>query len=288
MSSAHRARSASTWADACQALVRSCSIAVGSTERPGRLPSRDSRRCRELAEVVKVCASWCRDGPQPRTSATASMTAARSVTLCASSPDSRAAACRLASCDESDGAVPVVRPAAVLPEWARKMTTPATTAMSTAATIIRTGGRRERRWPSGTDTGRRPPSIGMGRSSGGTGPKPSKRVASRSAGGGCPPSGGTGHGCGADGRGGGHRGAYQDSQGVDSVCGTGAARGDSGDGNAGCGAVTAGNCAVDGWDGAALPVADCPHTGQNRDPGCTGCPHAGLPEPASLAIVTAG
>ena len=38
----------------------------------------------------------------------------------------------------------------------------------------------------------------------------------------------------------------------------------------------------------ALPAAGCPQTGQNKNPGCTGCPHAGLPEPATPAIVTAG
>jgi len=56
----------------------------------------------------------------------------------------------------------------------------------------------------------------------------------------------------------------------------------------GGGAGTAGNGAVNGQDGAALPVTDCPQTGQNRDPGCTGCPHAGLPELVAPATVTAG
>jgi hypothetical protein len=32
-------------------------------------------------------------------------------------------------------------------------------------------------------------------------------------------------------------------------------------------AGTAGNGAVSGWDGAALPLAGCPQTGQNRAPG---------------------
>ena len=69
--------------------------------------------------------------------------------------------------------------------------------------------------------------------------------------------------------------------------GSGAAKGDNGGGNVDSGAAeTAGNGAVDGWDGAA--VTGCPQTGQNQDPGCTGCPHAGLPEPARPAIVTAG
>jgi hypothetical protein len=76
---------------------------------------------------------------------------------------------------------------------------------------------------------------------------------------------------------------------VDSGCGRGAAAGDTGADNADCGkAGTTGNGAVDGSDGAALPVAGDPQTGQNKNPGCTGCPHAGLPEPATPAIVTAG
>jgi hypothetical protein len=70
---------------------------------------------------------------------------------------------------------------------------------------------------------------------------------------------------------------------------SGAAMGDSGGGNVDCGeAETTGNGAVDGWDGAALTAVGCPQTGQNQDPGCTGCPHAGLPESATPAIVTAG
>ena len=63
--------------------------------------------------------------------------------------------------------------------------------------------------------------------------------------------------------------------------------GDTG-GNVACGeAGTTGNGAG-GWGGATLPVAGCPQTGQNRDPGGMGCPHAGLPEPVAPAIVTAG
>jgi hypothetical protein len=63
--------------------------------------------------------------------------------------------------------------------------------------------------------------------------------------------------------------------------------GDSGGGNVACDeAETTGNGAVDGWDDTALPVAGCPQTGQNQDPGCTECPHAGLLEPATPAIVT--
>ena len=50
-------------------------------------------------------------------------------------------------------------------------------------------------------------------------------------------------------------------------------------GTAGCRAVS---------DGGVLPAVGWPQTGQNRDPGCTGCPHAGLREPATPAIVTAG
>ena len=119
---------------------------------------------------------------------------------------------------------------------------------------------------------------------------PSTRVASGSTGGGGTPSGGIGHGCGpVDGDDDGRRGAYQESQGVDSGCDRGAAAGDTGADNADCGtAGTTGNGAVDGSGGAALPAADCPQTGQNKNPGCTGCPHAGLPEPATPAIVTAG
>jgi hypothetical protein len=70
---------------------------------------------------------------------------------------------------------------------------------------------------------------------------------------------------------------------------SGAAMGDSGGGNVDCGeAETTGNGAVDGWDGAALPVVGCPQTGQNQAPGDTECPHAGLLEPATPAIITAG
>ncbi len=127
----------------------------------------------------------------------------------------------------------------------------------------------------------------MGGSPDGT--RPSARVASGPAGGGCTPSGGAGHGCGPGGGGGGRRGAYQESQGTDSGCGGGAAAGATGGGNADCGkAGTTGNGTVDGWDGAAPPVAGPPQTGQNRVPGCAGCPHARLPEPATPAIVTAG
>jgi len=76
---------------------------------------------------------------------------------------------------------------------------------------------------------------------------------------------------------------------VDSGCDRGAAAGATGADNAVCGkAGTTGSGAVDGSDGAALPAAGCPQTGQNKNPGCTGCPHAGLPEPATPAIVTAG
>lgn len=81
---------------------------------------------------------------------------------------------------------------------------------------------------------------------------------------------------------------------MDSACDRGAVEGDTGAdsadwGKADCGrAGTAGNGVVDGSDGAALPAVGCPQTGQNKNPGCTGCPHAGLPEPATPAIVTAG
>ena len=65
--------------------------------------------------------------------------------------------------------------------------------------------------------------------------------------------------------------------------------GDTGGGDVDRGeAGTAGNGAVDGWDGAVLSAASCPQTGQNQDPGGTGCPHAALPESATPAIVTAG
>jgi hypothetical protein len=76
---------------------------------------------------------------------------------------------------------------------------------------------------------------------------------------------------------------------VDSDCDRGAAAGATGADNADCGkAGTTGSGAVDGSDGAARPGASCPQTGQNKNPGGTGCPHAGLPEPATPAIVTAG
>jgi len=75
--------------------------------------------------------------------------------------------------------------------------------------------------------------------------------------------------------------------------------GDSGGGNVDGGSSgTAGNGAVDGRGDLALPVAvlpvavlpdsGWPQTGHNRDPGCTGCPHAGLPVPATPTTVTAG
>ena len=93
--------------------------------------------------------------------------------------------------------------------------------------------------------------MAVGGSPDGTRPRPSTRVASGSAGGGCTPPGGAGHGCGPDGGGGGRRGAYQESQGVDSGSATGAAMGDTdGDGEEG---IT-GNGAVDGWGGAARLV----------------------------------
>jgi hypothetical protein len=192
----------------------------------------------------------------------------------------------------------VVLAVAVLPEWLRKMTRLATIATSTAATITGTSGRRERRGPPEPGANRRSPSIAVGGPSDGTGAGPSTRVASGSAGGGGPPPGGgdwnavgaasqsaevagagpgaspggTGHGCGPDGDDG-RRGAYQESQGEDSGA-----------------SETTGNGAVDDGDGDGdgLSATDCPHTGQNRAPGCTGCPHAGLPEPATPAIVTAG
>jgi hypothetical protein len=76
---------------------------------------------------------------------------------------------------------------------------------------------------------------------------------------------------------------------VDSGCDRGAAAGATGADNADrVEAGTTGSGVVDGSDGAALPVAGCPQTGQNKNPGCTRCPHAGLPEPATPAIVTAG
>ena len=136
--------------------------------------------------------------------------------------------------------------------------------------------------------------------------RPSTRVASGPAYGGCIPPGGVGHDCGPDGGGGpdggagrtaeagrtaaaARRGAYHESQGVDSGCGGGAAAGDVSGGHADGGvAGTAGNGAVNGWDSAAPLVAGCPQTGQNRASGCTECPHAQLPEPVTPAIVTAG
>ena len=262
------ARSVSTWADACQARVRSCSIAAGSRERPGRLPSRESRL------PGADCA-----GEGPRVLAQGRAAAARVRgriddggtvgDALRQRPDSRTAACRRASCDEADGVVP---PAALLPESARKMTTPATTATSAAATITRTSGRRGRCGPPEAGASRRSPSIAVGRSPDGAGPRSSNRVASGSPGGGrAPPRGGgdanavgaagraagpraaaevvawwRGHGCGPDGEGGGRRGAYQESQGADSGCGGGAAVGDIDGGDVDCGeAGTTGNGAVD-------------------------------------------
>jgi len=69
---------------------------------------------------------------------------------------------RRASCDEADGVVPGVPPAAVLPERARKMTTPATTAASAAATITGISGRPGRRGPPEAGASRRSPSIAVG------------------------------------------------------------------------------------------------------------------------------
>src|SRR5208282_6601942 len=98
---------------------------------------------------------------------------------------------------------------------------------------------------------RRSPGIAVGRSPGGTGPRPSTRVGSVPAGGSCTPPGGAGHACGPGGGGGGHRGAYQESQGSDSDCGSGAATGDTGGGTVDCGQPgTTGNGAAGGWDGA--------------------------------------
>jgi hypothetical protein len=175
--------------------------------------------------------------------------------------------------------------AALPPEWGQKMTTPARTATSAAAAISGTSGRRERRGPPGAGASRSSPSIAVDRSSDRTGPGPSTRVTSGSAGGGCTPPGGAGHGCGP---GGGHRGAYHESQDPDPGCGSPAAAGGT-DGTMACGqAGAAGNGAADCADGAVLPATGCPQTGHNPAPGGTGCPHAGLPEPAAPAIVTAG
>jgi hypothetical protein len=67
------------------------------------------------------------------------------------------------------------------------------------------------------------------------------------------------------------------------------AAGDTDGGTVDCGQAGAtGDGAAGGWDGAAAPVDGCPQTGQNRDPGCTECPHARLPEPATPAIGIAG
>jgi len=207
--------------------------------------------------------------------------------------------------------VPMVPLAAVLPEWAQKMTTPATTATSATAAITGTSGRRERRGALGAGVHCRPPSIAVGKSPDGIGPGSSIRVASGPAGGGAPSSSGgdanvvraaeaagdgqgrspgeAGHGGGPGGGSGGRRGAYQESQGPGSGCDSGAARGDNGGGNVDCGAAgTTGSGAVDGSDGAPLAAASCPQNGQNQDPGGTGYPHAGLPQPATPAIVTAG
>ena len=169
------------------------------------------------------------------------------------------------------------------------MTSPATITASTTAAITATIRRPERRGPPEAGASRRSPGIAVGRSPGGTGPRPSTRAESVPAGGSCTPPGGAGHACGPGCGDGGHRGAYQESQGSDPDCGSGAAAGDTGGGTVDCGqAGTAGNGAAGGWDGAAAPAAGCPQTGQNRDPGGTECPHAGLPEPATPAIGTAG
>jgi hypothetical protein len=90
------------------------------------------------------------------------------------------------------------------------------------ATITGTRGRRGRRGPPEAGACRRSPNIAVAGSSYGRRSGPSTRVASGSAGGGSTLPGGIGHGCGpVDGDGdGGRRGAYQESQGVDSGCGS--------------------------------------------------------------------
>ena len=93
----------------------------------------------------------------------------------------------------------------------------------TTATITGTIRRPERGGPPEAGATRRSPSIAVGRSPGGTGPRPSTRVGSVPADGSCTPPGGAGHACGPGCGGGGHRGAYQESQGSDSDCGSGAA-----------------------------------------------------------------
>ena len=105
------------------------------------------------------------------------------------------------------------------------MTIPATIARSAAATITGTSGRRGRRGPPEASAGRRSPSIVVAGSSYGSRPGPSTRVASGSAAAvaHCPAASAM-----AAGRVGGgveRRGAYQESQGVDSGCGQLSGRG---------------------------------------------------------------
>jgi hypothetical protein len=78
----------------------------------------------------------------------------------------------------------------------------------------------------------------------------------------------------------GRRGLYQESHGEGSAGGvTGAVGGK---------AEIAGSGAVNGGDGAGALLTGRPQTGQNKAPGCAGCPHAQSAEPATPAIATAG
>src|SRR5690348_1703055 len=172
-------------------------------------------------------------------------------------------------------------------------------------------GRRGRGGPPGSRVARRPASIAVGESAEDTGPwaHPASGLSAHPASGslaqlvpwsagGWSPADGTGHGggpegcesngCESDGGDDGRRGAYHESQGSGSDRGGGAAAGAPGGGHADGGTpMTAGSGAVSGWERVARPTVGCPQTGQNRAPGCAGCPHAHSSEPAKPAIATA-
>src|SRR5579863_5773937 len=93
-SCAQLARSWSASPDACQAAVRSCSIAAGRAERSGRAASLPSRTWRDDAALLKTVSSWLRPCEQSATAVTACVTAARSAPLWASNTARACAACR--------------------------------------------------------------------------------------------------------------------------------------------------------------------------------------------------
>src|SRR5215472_1001634 len=140
-SCAQSCRSLSTWAEACQATVRSCSSEAGSAARCGREPSLDSRLSRLLADVPNVDRAT-RSDLHASTSPTAAFTALWSLPLCASRTASSCAACSRAAAAADELVTPVAPLAAVLelgePEECEASSS-ATTAMTATAPIARAG-----------------------------------------------------------------------------------------------------------------------------------------------------